>query len=120
MSCSTYYSGNATIRDKDVLLLDRFAASSAADMEPKKRVCVDNFSVANNRIIPPPVTCNLKTRHALKLSVCGVLGGGGVEVRACIYVYVQAHGQACAHPVCIRHACSAAVSTISIMQHTPQ
>ena len=76
MSCSTYYSGNATMRDKDVLLLDRFAAASAADMEPKKRVCVDNFSVANNRIIPPPVTCNLKARHALKPSVCGALGGG--------------------------------------------
>ena len=59
MSCSTYYSGNATMRDKDVLLLDRFAAASAAGMEPKKRVCVDNFSVANNRI-PTPVTCSSK------------------------------------------------------------
>ena len=46
--CNTYYSGNTTIGDKHMSLLDLCAAASTSFLEPKKRVVS----------IPPPVTCS--------------------------------------------------------------
>ena len=46
--CNTYYSGNTTIGDKHMSLLELCAAASTSYLEPKKRVVS----------IPPPVTCS--------------------------------------------------------------